>query len=97
MAAILGSLIVSEPIQIDGYLAIVFANVVGIISGFVAFFLPGGIGVRESVSGVILSGAFNMQDAFAIVVLYRLWTVLHDIISAGIIAVYEYKNGLMIK
>lgn len=95
IAAILGSLVVSKPLLADGYLAIVFANVIGIVSGFIAFFLPGGIGVRESVSGAILSGSFNMQDAFAIVVLYRLWTVLHDMVSAGVIAIYEYRKGLL--
>lgn len=93
IAAILGLLIMGWSDIYNNYIVILLANVVGIVSGFIAFFVPGGIGVRESVSGLILSNSFKLQDALAIFVIYRLWTVFHDLFSAVIIAMYEYKRG----
>lgn len=55
--------------------AIVFANTVGIVLGFVALFAPGGLGVREGATALALTPYIGGQAALTLSILFRLWGV----------------------
>jgi len=63
------------------------ACAVGILSGFIAFFAPGGIGVREATSTAVLSIFMPTEKALLFVLVYRAWTTLTDILG-GMISLY---------
>jgi uncharacterized membrane protein YbhN (UPF0104 family) len=69
---------------------LVFVNTVSILSGFLAFFSPGGLGVREVVGASMLSTAMPLGDAVILVTLYRVWLIATDLIGGGI-AVYASR------
>ncbi|MCK5362371.1 MAG: flippase-like domain-containing protein [Gammaproteobacteria bacterium] len=63
------------------------ANAFGIIVGFFAFFAPGGIGVREGVIVGLMLAYMPLQDAMLFVLAYRLWLVIADLFSLGVVFV----------
>lgn len=65
----------------------ILANTVGTTIGFFAFFAPGGIGVRESVSSAILLIVIPLESAILISLLFRLWVVFTEL-TLGIIVGY---------
>jgi len=81
-------------LNMEGALALVvlliFVNIVSILSGFLAFFSPGGLGVREAVGASMLSTAMPLGDAVILVTLYRAWLIAADLIGGGI-AVYASR------
>ncbi|MEN8205442.1 MAG: lysylphosphatidylglycerol synthase domain-containing protein [Pseudomonadota bacterium] len=81
-------------LNMEGTLALVvllvFVNTVSILSGFLAFFSPGGLGVREVVGASMLSTAMPLGDAVILVTLYRVWLIAADLIGGGI-AVYASR------
>ncbi|MBT8091507.1 MAG: flippase-like domain-containing protein [Gammaproteobacteria bacterium] len=64
-------------------MAIVMAGTAGYCAGLIAFFAPGGIGVREAVSGGILAGFMPLADAVLLVLIFRLWLASLDILAGG--------------
>ncbi len=73
------------PITYVGVAALILANTVGIVLGFFAFFVPGGIGVREAVATFILAGFIPVREALLAAVCYRAWLILIDGVSALVI------------
>lgn len=67
------------------------ANALAFVAGFIAFFAPGGIGVREGVLVAMLSGSMSLAEAVNIAILYRVWLVLADAL-AGLFSI-----GLIMK
>ena len=65
--------------------ALTLANTSGIVLGFFAFFVPGGIGVREAVTTFILAGFIPVREALLAAVCYRAWMILIDGLSALVI------------
>ena len=63
---------------------LISANAFGILAGFLAFFAPGGIGVREAGSVAILNYYIPVEQALVLVLLYRVWTIGTDIIGGGV-------------
>ncbi len=75
---VLFSLAIYENFLLDfTWFAIAAFNLAGVI-GMLAFFAPGGIGVREGVLLVLLSGIMPKEIAFTIVLSSRLWLVCMD-------------------
>ena len=66
----------------EGVAALTLANTTGIVLGFFAFFVPGGIGVREAVATFILAGFFLVREALLAAVCYRAWMILIDGLNA---------------
>jgi uncharacterized membrane protein YbhN (UPF0104 family) len=69
--------------------ALTLANTAGIVLGFFAFFVPGGIGVREAVATFVLAGFIPMREALLAAVCYRAWMILIDGLNALLILVRE--------
>jgi uncharacterized membrane protein YbhN (UPF0104 family) len=65
--------------------ALTLANTTGIVLGFFAFFVPGGIGVREAVATFILAGFMPVREALLAAVCYRAWMILIDGLNALLI------------
>lgn len=59
------------------------ACVAGMLAGFIAIFAPGGVGVREAVSGSILAAYMPIGDAVLVVLLFRIWLATLDVLVGG--------------
>lgn len=60
------------------------ANTIGMVAGFAAVFAPAGLGIREAAMAAILATGMPLQDAIALSVAMRLWTVGTDIGFGGL-------------
>ena len=74
----------------------ILANTIGITVGLFALFAPAGIGVRESVSSIILSQVMPLEQAIFLSLLFRFWTVLTEL-SLGIIVGYFFGKNIFKK
>lgn len=71
---------------------VVLAFTIAMISGWVAFFAPGGLGVRES-SFVLLAPEFmGWQEAASWVVLHRILITLFDMAYGLVVSVWVVRN-----
>lgn len=70
---------------------LLLANAVGIWMGFVAVFAPGGIGVREATSIVVMLPFVQLEAAVTLTVLSRVWLLLMDALS-GFIALWSLRD-----
>jgi len=59
---------------------LVLANTIGVTIGFLAFFAPGGIGVREAATSGLLLTAMPLDQAIMLTVLFRLWLLSTDLL-----------------
>lgn len=78
-----------EPIE--GYallVAIIFANTVGIVLGFIALFAPGGLGVREGATAIALTPYVGGPVALTLSVLFRLWGVALELVMSLVLLRY---------
>ena len=67
----------------DTLLLMMLANTVSITVGFFAIFAPGGVGVREGVSTLILATHLPVADAVLLSLLFRLWVVFTELLVGG--------------
>ncbi len=75
----------------DLILFMVGSNAIGMIVGFMAFFSPGGIGVREGVIVGLLVTEIPLAEATFLVVCYRLWLIATDALAGiAVFAIYQY-------
>ena len=72
----------NSPMNLELLGALVLANTVGNTLGFLAFFAPGGVGVREAVASGILAGFIPLNDAIMLSLLFRLWVTLFELLAA---------------
>jgi len=75
---------------------LILANTIGIMAGFLAIFAPAGIGVRESISSIVLSQVIPLEQAIFLSLLFRFWTVLTEL-SFGIIVGYILGKNIFKK
>lgn len=68
-----------ESLTIGRVSTLLLANTAGITAGFLALFAPAGIGVREGVSGAILSSIMPLADALMLGLVFRLWVTVVDL------------------
>lgn len=57
----------------------------GYLAGFIAIFAPGGVGVREGVGAAILATLMPLQDAVVVMLLFRIWVVLWELIAGSVL------------
>ncbi len=69
------------------------SNAIGMIVGFIAFFSPGGIGVREGMMVGLLVTELPLAEATFLVICYRLWLIVADAI-AGVVIFTVYKHPI---
>lgn len=73
--------------------ALLFANTIGFIIGFLAFFAPGGLGVREAITVAVLAPFLPLRDALIAAVALRALMVFFDGINCCILIVAEVKHA----
>ncbi len=81
-----------RPFTPEIFAALLLANTVGITVGFFALFAPGGIGVREAVTGALLLPHMSLADAALLSVVYRFWLVAWDLVLGGLFAFYQTRR-----
>ena len=79
----------NRPLTAEMLGTLTLANTAGITAGFFALFAPGGIGVREAVTGALLTQHMSLADAALLSVVYRLWLVAWDLVLGGLFAFYQ--------
>jgi uncharacterized membrane protein YbhN (UPF0104 family) len=79
------------PVRTESAAALTLANTTGIVLGFFAFFVPGGLGVREAVATGVLAGFVPVREALLAAVSYRAWMILIDGVNGVFLMVREAK------
>jgi uncharacterized membrane protein YbhN (UPF0104 family) len=82
---LVGAMILSELPSVAEAFTIGGACCLGVIAGFLAFFAPGGIGVREALSTSIMAAVIPLDQALAIAICFRIWTTFTDLLG-GVLA-----------
>jgi uncharacterized membrane protein YbhN (UPF0104 family) len=73
--------------------ALILANTIGFIVGFLAVFAPGGIGVREAVTVAALSPFLPLREALIAAIALRAWMVLFDGLNCGVMIIAELRQA----
>jgi len=73
--------------------ALIFANTIGFIVGFLAVFAPGGLGVREAITVAVLSPFVPLREALVAAIALRALMVLFDGINCGFMITAELRNA----
>lgn len=76
----------------QGIAALILANTIGFIVGFLALFAPGGIGVREATTVAVLAPFFPIGEALIAVIVLRAWMVLFDGVNCGLMLIAEIRH-----
>lgn len=77
------------PVAADAVPGIVGVRAAGYLLGYLAVFVPGGLGVREGVYALLLGLYIPPTIAVAAAILARLWTTVVEVLVAGLlVAVY---------
>lgn len=76
-------IVLSEPVTLLELPALMGGYLFGWIAGFVMPGAPGGIGIREAVTVLMLSASFSQQTVLLAILLYRLINVLGDVLAFG--------------
>ena len=79
-------------ITVAGAAALILANTIGFIVGFLAVFAPGGLGVREATTVAVLAPFRPIREALIAAVVLRAWIVLFDGINCGIMLIAELRH-----
>jgi glycosyltransferase 2 family protein len=66
--------------------SLILANTIGIVVGFAAIFAPGGLGVREATSALILAPILGVVQAGLVNIAFRLWITMVDMLLAALLA-----------
>jgi len=80
---------------VDAIILIVAAIPAAMLTGFVALWAPGGIGVREVVMLGILSIGMPVETAGVIAIVYRFVCILVDIVIGGIAIAHFARNDIV--
>lgn len=78
-------------VTVEGVAALILANTIGFIVGFLAVFAPGGLGIREATTVAILAPFLPVREALIAAVALRAWIVLFDGINCGIMLIAELR------
>jgi uncharacterized membrane protein YbhN (UPF0104 family) len=81
-------------ISVQGVASIILANTIGFIAGFLAVFAPGGLGVREAVTVLVLTPFLPVREVIIAAIALRALIVLFDGINAVIMLVSESRHAL---
>lgn len=71
---------------------LITANATALILGFLAFFAPAGIGIREAIIVAIAGGATPLGGAAVLAAAYRAWTMTTDAFSGAIALLLQWPG-----
>lgn len=70
-------------VEPDAVWALIGIHAAGYVAGYLAFFVPGGLGVREGVYALLLALYIPPGVAVAAAILVRVWSTLAELLVAG--------------
>ena len=73
-------------ISLDSVPALVSANALAFLIGYLVFVTPGGLGAREAALALLLGPLGSLGVAAVIAVAFRLWLMVAEVVGAGIVA-----------
>lgn len=79
----------TSPVTLNQFSLIIGAYMIGVTAGFLAFFSPGGIGVREGIFVAITGTLITPALALKLSLLIRLWNTIYDLV-AGLVGYLSY-------
>ena len=77
----------------QAFAAIVLANTIGFVIGFLAVFAPGGLGVREATTVAVLAPFLPVREVLVAAIALRAWIVLFDGINAVLLLLGESRRA----
>jgi len=80
--------------SMQGVAVIVLANTIGFIAGFLAVFAPGGLGVREATTVLVLAPFLPVRELIVATIALRALIVLFDGVNAVIMLAGESRHAL---
>lgn len=80
-------------VSVGNLAALILANTIGFIVGFLAVFVPGGLGVREATTVAVLAPFFPIGEALIAAILLRALIVVFDGINFGIMILAELRQA----
>lgn len=84
----------SAAVTAEAVAAIVIANTVGFIAGFLAVFAPGGLGVREAATVLVLTPFLPVREVIVAAIALRALIVLFDGVNAVILLFGESRYAI---
>ena len=86
--------VIAEAVGADiGMIEAVLITAAAWLAGFAVFFVPGGIGIRESVFVVLTADILNQNDALAIAIIARIAFILADSLGAAVGLLVQRRYG----
>jgi len=80
-------------VSVGNLAALILANTIGFIVGFLAVFAPGGLGVREATTVAVLAPFFPIREALIAAILLRALIVVFDGINLGLMVFAELRHA----
>lgn len=80
-------------VTIERIAVLILGNTLGVLIGFFAFFVPGGIGVREAVATIVAASLLPVGELLIAAVVYRAWMVAIDGLNAIFILAREVQQA----
>jgi hypothetical protein len=74
------------PLEADAVLPMIGISAAGYVGGYLAVFVPGGLGVREGLYALLLAAYVPPPMAVAIAILCRLWLTACELLPVSILA-----------
>ena len=74
------------PITLEAVPALVAANALAFLIGYMFFFSPGGLGAREAALALLLGPIGSLGVAAIIALAFRLWLVAGELVGAAVVA-----------
>jgi hypothetical protein len=74
------------PLEVDALISMIGISAAGYVGGYLAVFVPGGLGVREGLYALLLSAYVPPPMAVAIAILCRLWLTACELLPVSLLA-----------
>ena len=74
------------PLDADAVISMIGISAAGYVGGYLAVFVPGGLGVREGLYALLLAAYVPPPMAVAIAILCRLWLTVCELLPVSILA-----------
>jgi uncharacterized membrane protein YbhN (UPF0104 family) len=81
----IGAAVVGLELAFANLAILVMAITAGFLSGFLALFAPGGVGIREGVGAAILVSIMTLENALLLMLLFRGWVVVSELLAGALV------------
>tara|TARA_R100000306_G_scaffold62584_1_gene74563 strand:+ start:96847 stop:97785 length:939 start_codon:yes stop_codon:yes gene_type:complete len=79
-------------LEIESLATVTGATMLSVTIGLIAFFAPGGIGIREGSLILLLSHSLGVENAAMFAICLRLWTTAYDVLASATAGIVLLKG-----